>query len=44
MKFTDKRDHCYFFDFVCEGCGAEGELGIPIDHAYKQIGCPEDCG
>lgn len=27
-----------------EGCGSEGELGIPIDMGYQQIGCPEGCG
>lgn len=44
MKFKDKREHQYFFDFVCEGCGSEGEIGVPIEYAYKQIACPEECG
>jgi hypothetical protein len=32
-----------YFDFTCEGCGAEGRLGIPSEHR-DPVGCLEDCG
>jgi hypothetical protein len=37
-------DDRVMYDFVCEGCGAEGRLGVPIDQHKKPFGCPEDCG
>jgi hypothetical protein len=37
------KDGKAFYDFVCEGCGAEGNLGIPTDLAGT-FGCPEQCG
>lgn len=43
MQMVDKRDHCYVYDFVCEGCGSEGELKVPIDEC-RSFGCPEGCG
>lgn len=30
--------------FVCEGCGAEGELGLFKRDGMKPFGCPEGCG
>ena len=31
------------YHFVCEGCGSEGELELPIDR-HSPFGCPEGCG
>lgn len=33
----------HYFDFVCPGCGGEGELGLRTDD-FKPFGCPEGCG
>lgn len=32
------------FNFVCEGCGAEGELQLDKSDGMKSFGCPEGCG
>ena len=36
----------YGFFFVCEGCGEEGLLGIPIGDFKKRgmMACPNECG
>lgn len=39
----DKRDHSYVYDFVCEGCGSEGELLVGISEC-RSFACPEGCG
>ena len=44
MKFKDHSEGRYNFHYVCEGCGSEGEIGIPVDVKYKTFGCPEGCG
>ena len=31
------------YSFICAGCKAEGDLGVPIDQ-HKPFGCPEGCG
>src|SRR5579872_16983 len=31
------------YDYVCEGCGAVGELGVSTD-IHAPFGCPEGCG
>ena len=33
-----------YFDFVCPGCGAEGDLGIDTKDGMTPFGCPEGCG
>ncbi|MFH1739143.1 MAG: hypothetical protein ABIH23_09050 [bacterium] len=33
-----------YFDFLCPGCGAQGELGIDAKDGMKPLGCPEGCG
>lgn len=43
MKAKDKRDHHYWYDFKCEGCGDEGELGVDITER-SPFGCPAGCG
>jgi len=30
------------YGFICEGCGAAGELELPIK--AKDLSCPEGCG
>lgn len=42
MTATEIKDGKVFYDFICEGCGAEGLLGVP-DEKYN-FGCPADCG
>jgi hypothetical protein len=37
-----KDGHAHY-DYVCEGCGAEGDIGIPLDE-HGTLGCPEGCG
>jgi hypothetical protein len=32
MQMVDKQDHKYWYDFVCQGCGSEGRIGVPIEH------------
>lgn len=37
------EDHADF-DFVCHGCGSQGDISVPLNLAFKPIGCPEGCG
>jgi len=32
------------FDFVCEGCGSEGEIRIAKGQGMRPFGCPNGCG
>jgi hypothetical protein len=32
------------FHFVCDGCGAEGDLTLAKADGHKSFGCPEGCG
>lgn len=32
------------YAYVCEGCGAEGNLRIGITQGMKPFGCPDGCG
>lgn len=43
MKAKEKRDHKYWYDFKCEGCDEECDLGVPIQHGTP-ICCPAGCG
>lgn len=43
-QFKEYRDGEMVFTFVCPGCGAEGELGIPRYLMYHVVDCPEGCG
>jgi len=40
IAWIDKRDHKYWYTVVCP-CGAEGEIGLPIDYRGT-IGCPDE--
>ncbi len=40
IAWTDKRDHCYWYTIKCP-CGAEGEIGLPIDFRGT-FGCPDE--
>jgi len=42
--FKETKDGMDWFDFVCEGCGSEGEIGILRAEGMKPFGCPEGCG
>jgi hypothetical protein len=42
--FKETKDGLDYFNFVCEGCGCEGEIGIPRKDGMKPFGCPEGCG
>jgi hypothetical protein len=44
MKYLRTEDGNHFYQFICEGCRSEGELGVPADLIYQQIRCPEGCG
>jgi hypothetical protein len=37
------KDGVAKYAFVCEGCGAIGDLGVPLD-TTGTFGCPEGCG
>lgn len=43
MKFikTDEENFNHY-QFVCEGCKCEGDLGVAADQ--QQVPCPEGCG
>ena len=42
IPWTDKRDHKYWYTIKCP-CGAEGEIGLPIEFRGT-FGCPDDEG
>jgi hypothetical protein len=42
--FLRETDEQVFFNFVCEGCGSEGELGLEKKDGMAPFGCPEGCG
>ncbi len=44
MIESRRADGMVYFDFACEGCGAQGELGIDPKDGTKPFGCPEGCG
>jgi hypothetical protein len=44
MKFLRTDDGKDWFEFVCAGCQAEGEIGIPREDGMQPFGCPEGCG
>lgn len=44
MNETRRDGDMVYFDFVCEGCKAEGELGLDMTEGMKPFGCPEGCG
>jgi hypothetical protein len=43
MLASELKDGHAVYDCICEGCGSEGTLAVPLDH-HGTIGCPEDCG
>lgn len=43
MKLLKSADGNNTYHFICEGCGCEGELTCPNEHAIR-IECPENCG
>lgn len=43
QKFLKTENGMNFYHFTCEGCGAEGELEVPVG-ARETFGCPEGCG
>lgn len=43
-KLKSETDSEIEFDFVCDGCGAEGTLGILKKDGMAPFGCPEGCG
>jgi hypothetical protein len=43
MLAREIKDGHVHYNFVCEGCKAEGELGVPLDQ-HGTFGCPENCG
>ncbi|MBN1535217.1 MAG: hypothetical protein JW908_00690 [Anaerolineales bacterium] len=42
MKLIKSENGMNTFHFICEGCGAEGELEIP--KGSNTFSCPEGCG
>jgi len=38
-----KQRECAVYAFKCEGCGAEGEIAVPLVE-FGPFGCPEGCG
>ncbi|MCI0553566.1 MAG: hypothetical protein L0287_21680 [Anaerolineae bacterium] len=42
--FIETSQGSHTFYFVCEGCGSEGVIDIPIDRMLRQFSCPEECG
>jgi hypothetical protein len=34
----------HWYNFKCEGCGSEGELGVPVGMSGSQFRCPDECG
>lgn len=42
MKFKGKDGAWNMYDFVCEGCKAEGQLKVLTDEQH--VYCPEQCG
>lgn len=44
MKQKRSKGSMVYFDFVCPGCDATGELGIDTKDGMKPFGCPEGCG
>lgn len=43
MEAKSIEDNKAKYYFICEGCGCEGHLGIPLDQRGP-FACPEDCG
>jgi hypothetical protein len=43
-KCIDETPMKLLFHFVCEGCGAEGELELDKKDNLKSFGCPDGCG
>lgn len=43
MRYLITEDGKNVFYFECESCGAEGEIGVPVD-LRSQFHCPEGCG
>ena len=39
----EKQGGFWVYEYVCEGCGSEGELKVPVDE-HGSFGCPEGCG
>lgn len=42
MEFIETQHSLNKYHFICEGCGADGEL--EIEAGAEAIGCPEGCG
>ncbi len=42
MKFKKRKENYNVYHYICEGCGAEGELKVPFGN--HRINCPVDCG
>jgi hypothetical protein len=43
MREKRREGNMVFFDFICPGCDAQGELGL-IPAEGPTVGCPEGCG
>jgi hypothetical protein len=41
-KSEQREGRFNVYNFVCEGCGSEGELKVPVD--MSSVLCPEGCG